>query len=661
MPKPQIGLPLGFTLQNGKYCIEKILGKGGFGITYLAEDTFAQQNVVIKEFFLSGYCLRNAQQQIEVQGLQEAEYQSYKEKFLQEAQIIARLKGTKSIIEVIDFFEENGTAYMVMPFVAEENLEAYTQKQPENRLSEAEALPYIYQIATALEVLHAQNILHRDIKPSNILRKANGEIILIDFGSAREWILSDYSQTMSAIISPGYAPPEQYNPSAKRTPSSDIYALAATLYRLLTASIPLDATARTLDDLPEPASLVDISTPVNQAIMKALALRPLQRFQTIKEFVAALKGEILVEIGTKKQGSNTFHYGLVQAKAIKAFEQKKYKEALAYLQEILDFFPKDAYALKKVAECERLLLTQQKNEKQQRWILSISISIILMVLISVLWINRKQENIISKIKTNKDTISKKDSDTLKNQHIAQNLNEKMILIDSAKTESLPKEPVQLVALRAKADAAFSIKDYDKAKLLYEKCLNWKPKDEYFSQQIIHCVAEKKAILEQKAQEERMLKMKERNQASQVTYGKILNWHDSQGQVFDYEGEIRNNKPNGKGKMKYKDGTICEGALINGILSGQCRCAFYNGDLYIGEILADKRSGKGTYYYKGTGGRYIGEWRNDKENGKGTWYYSNGDKYEADFVNGNPVGKIRYRKSNGKIILGRWENGKFVAE
>jgi tetratricopeptide (TPR) repeat protein len=168
------------------------------------------------------------------------------------------------------------------------------------------------------------------------------------------------------------------------------------------------------------------------------------------------------------------------------------------------------------------LLAQQKTEKQQRWILSISISLILIALISVLWINRKQENIISERKINKGTLAKKESDTLKNQHVAQNLSEKMILIDSIKTDSLPKEPAQLIALRQKADAAFGSKDYDKAKFLYEKCLHWKPKDEYFLQQIIHCVAEKKAVAQQKLQQERILKWKENKQATQTSYGKILN-------------------------------------------------------------------------------------------------------------------------------------------
>lgn len=660
MPKPQLGLPLGFILQNGKYQIDKILGKGGFGITYLAEQNALAEKVVIKEFFLAGYCVRNSQQQIEIQNLQEAEYQSYKEKFLQEAQIISRLKGTKSIIEVLDSFEENGTAYMVMPFVAEENLEEYTKKQPNNRLSEAEALDYILQIASSLEILHAQNILHRDIKPSNILRKSNGEIVLIDFGSAREWILSDYSQTMSAIISPGYAPPEQYNPSAKRTPSSDIYAIAATLYRLLTGAIPLDATARTLDDLPEPSHKVEVSIPVNQAIMKALALRPMQRYQTIREFVGALKGEDLAEISIKKEGENTFHYGLVQEKAQKAFESEKYAESIHFLQKILDFFPKDAYALKKMAEAETLLHEQEKKKRQKQLIFA-SLMGFLFIFGTFLWLknNKKENPIPQKEKPKLAEITQKD--TIENQHIAQNVSEKMIQVDSNRVDSLPKEPAQLVVLRQKADAAFSAEEYDKAKVLYEKCLVWKPKDEYFSQQIIHCVAEKKAKQESEAREAQIVKMKELNLASQTTFGKMLNWHDSQGQLFDYEGEIRNNKPNGKGKMTYKDGTVCEGALANGILNGQCRCAFHNGDLYIGEILADKRNGKGTYYYKGTSGRYIGEWRNDKENGKGTWYYSNGDKYEADFVNGNPVGKIRYRKANGKLILGRWENGRFIAD
>lgn len=233
------------TLLKQTYQIERMLASGGFGITYLARHTLmTNKQFVIKEFFLNGVCIRVSGATVQAESAQTAKFETYKAKFLEEAMTIASLPDAPHnphLVKVLDFFYENNTAYMVMPYIQGVDLERFTQMQPSNRLPEPEALDYIRQAAEGLQTAHQQNILHRDIKPSNLMRQPNGQIVIIDFGAAREFISIEQSQSMSVIYTPGYAPIEQYSVREKRGDYTDTYALGATLYRLLTGQTPSDA------------------------------------------------------------------------------------------------------------------------------------------------------------------------------------------------------------------------------------------------------------------------------------------------------------------------------------------------------------------------------------------------------------------------------------
>ena len=283
-------LPISSTL-NGKYRIESILGQGGFGITYKARQIYLQFDCVIKEFFMSGHCVRAQDNAVNPQSIALESYTSYREKFLQEALTLQKMKKESSIVDVIDFFEENNTAYMVMPFVASETLEQYLQKKPHNRVPQAEAFEYIRQIGRGILAAHEHGILHRDIKPANILRKESGALVIIDFGSAKQFIAGEITQTVGAMVSPGYSPLEQYNPNGLRGKFMDVYALGATAYRMLVGKRPLDASDRLNDDIVPPKNVVNISEKLNNAIMKALALRVNERFASVGEFLAEIEGE----------------------------------------------------------------------------------------------------------------------------------------------------------------------------------------------------------------------------------------------------------------------------------------------------------------------------------------------------------------------------------
>lgn len=279
----------GATLQNGKYIIEKVLGAGGFGITYYARHTSLDQYYAIKEFFIDGRCVRNTMRNtVNLQGIDPAMYDKYRRKFTEEAQTLAKFDHP-NIVKVIDVFEENETSYIVMPFIQGRTLESLVEKN--GPIDYVLAVNYIGQIASAVGYVHSRNILHRDIKPDNIMITSDNHAILIDFGSAREFI-QDKTQHQTSILTKGYAPIEQYSSNSRKGTYTDIYSLGAVLYFVLTGQKPMDATERLSETMPEPKQLKPrIDEDVNRTILKAMQLKHENRHQTIDEFMGDLLGK----------------------------------------------------------------------------------------------------------------------------------------------------------------------------------------------------------------------------------------------------------------------------------------------------------------------------------------------------------------------------------
>lgn len=263
---------VGKSLQGGKYTLDQVLGEGGFGITFRATHHYLQQTVVVKTLHPSGQ--------------PNAEFSQAQQQFQDEGRRLA-LCVHPNIVRVSDFFIEAGMPYLVMDYIPGYNLEQLVF--PDHPLPEAEAINYVRQIGAALQVIHANGLLHRDVKPQNIiLRQGTNEVILIDFGIAREFTLGA-TQTHTSIISTGYAPPEQYLAQAKRTPATDVYGLAATLYALLTAHVPVPSILRDRQPMPAPRDLYpEITAATNQAVMRGMALEMQHRPQSVAEWLRLL-------------------------------------------------------------------------------------------------------------------------------------------------------------------------------------------------------------------------------------------------------------------------------------------------------------------------------------------------------------------------------------
>jgi len=277
----------GYTLNGGKYVIEKKIGEGGFGITYRAVQTGLNRAVCIKEYFLAGRCIRNTQAKtIQLQGADEAMFEKYRAAFVKEAQTLAALHHP-GIVEVIDIFDENNTSYMVMPFVEGRSLQSIVEKN--GPLTYPEAVNYIAQVANAVGYIHDRHILHRDIKPDNIMITADYKAVLIDFGSAREFE-EDKTQAQTSMVTHGYAPTEQYTRNSRKGAYTDIYAIGATLYFILTGKVPYEAAARITEAMPEPRELnPSLPEEANRTIMKAMQLKSQDRHQSIAEFMDDLR------------------------------------------------------------------------------------------------------------------------------------------------------------------------------------------------------------------------------------------------------------------------------------------------------------------------------------------------------------------------------------
>lgn len=279
------------TLQGGKYRIIEKLGQGGFGITYLAENTLLEGKVAIKEFFFKEYCERDdatCHVTIPTTGNREI-VERFKQKFIKEAKTIFRLNHP-NIVRIHDVFEENDTAYYVMDYIEGESLGDMVKRR--GAIPEAEALGYVKDAASALEYIHSKNINHRDINPDNLMkRKEDGRIIVIDFGVTKQYAAVISEGSTPECISHDYSPVELYRKNREQTfsPQSDVYALAATLFKLLTGNTPPEAIEVLGEGLPV-AELQEkhISRSVISAIAMAMKGRH-ERTQSIVEFVSNLE------------------------------------------------------------------------------------------------------------------------------------------------------------------------------------------------------------------------------------------------------------------------------------------------------------------------------------------------------------------------------------
>ena len=276
----------------GRYTIEGVLGQGGFGITYLGMDELHEKPVAIKEFFPQGIVTRNIEYQdtVTVTFVGEKDnYEKGKERFLKEARTMAKFSKDKGIVKALDFFEINNTAYIVMEYLEGVTLKQYLR---ENKRIDAEDLvELLVPLIESLDEIHSQGLIHRDISPDNIMVLPDGRIKLMDFGAARDY--TEFGEkSLSIVLKPGYAPPEQYQTHGVQGPWTDIYALCATMYKCITGENPPDAIERVMDDHLKKISAfgIPVLPQIEEAIIKGMSVAANDRYQNVGDFCEDLYG-----------------------------------------------------------------------------------------------------------------------------------------------------------------------------------------------------------------------------------------------------------------------------------------------------------------------------------------------------------------------------------
>lgn len=277
------------TILNGRYIVGRVLGAGGFGITYIGYDLKLDGKVAIKEYYPSGAANRSMSLTVlpttEVKG---NPFEIGKDRFLKEAKTLSEFVGEGNIVALRDYFEENGTAYIVMEYLEGEDLSHYAKRHGVFALDEA--LDLLEPAMLALDKVHKKGLIHRDISPSNIMVLSDGRVKVLDFGSAR--LQNNNGElSLSVMLKPGYAPMEQYSTHGEQGSWTDVYAMSATVYKLITGKTPPPSTDRILNDTIErPSTLgVKITHEQEAALMRGLALRASDRTQTMAELAESLR------------------------------------------------------------------------------------------------------------------------------------------------------------------------------------------------------------------------------------------------------------------------------------------------------------------------------------------------------------------------------------
>ena len=286
-------LPVGHTLQQGKFTVGHVLGKGGFGIIYKGAHTDLQRPVAIKELFPVAMSAVRVGTRITVPTSQQEAFAREREGLLKEAQLLFGLRDP-GIVQVYDAFQENGTAYIVMEYLEGRTLEARIQQ--EGRIPANEVQRLAQALGQALAVVHAQHLLHMEIQPDNIILTEGERTVLIDFGSARAFHLHR-TQRHTQILTAQYAAPEQYSQEARFGPYTDIFGLGATLYHALTGESPPSVMDRLQSGvvLSLPAG---IPAPLASAVQQALELRVDDRPSSVAAFLNLIQEPYLPEAQT---------------------------------------------------------------------------------------------------------------------------------------------------------------------------------------------------------------------------------------------------------------------------------------------------------------------------------------------------------------------------
>ena len=606
-PESALHLSPGMVLQE-KFLIGKALGQGGFGITYLAWDFNLNLKLAIKEYLPQELAYRTGgQSDVSIYKQSLADNFNYGlEKFLEEARTLARFNEHPNIVSVRDFFKANGTGYLVMNYMEGVTLKQYMESRKEP-LPFEQALNIFMPVLDALKEVHAAGILHRDISPDNLLIDAQGRVILIDFGAARQ-AMGEKSRSLSVIMKPGYSPLEQYQSKGRQGPWTDIYAVAATMYHAVTGVMPPESMDRIDEDnLTPPSQLgINIDPDKEQALLEAMAVRAKDRYQTAEEFQAKLlEGKPDVE----KESPEADHPGKPQN------VEEAVKKRCPYCSEKIK-----ATAIScKYCKMDLQKGQQQAKEKPERPLPS--------DVNEGARPNEKAGSVKSEVKYSEDG----DDQKLKVGGLASKTADRMPGIFKAAAI------VFLCVFIIGAISFFGGNEETIDSSGNEETIDYSGNEETID------YSGNEETIDYSGNEET------------IDYSGNEETIDYRGGT--YTGEVKYGKPHGQGTAYYPNGAQYVGEFKDGERNGQGTHILPSGSKYIGEWKDGVQHGQGTRYCKDGIIEYEGEWKYGEIHGQGTEYYWNGTKYVGEFKDGRRHGQgTRYYEDGTIEYEGEWKDG-----
>lgn len=604
------------TILNQKYLVGRALGEGGFGITYLAWDCNLQMKVALKEYYPYEMVRRNTGENTAVFTCtgKEVGYHKGREKFLEEAQRLAKFNDIDGVVRVRDFFRENNTSYIVMEYLEGVTLKQYL-KQQGGRISFADLSQKMKPILEALDRIHQAGFIHRDISPDNIMVLKSGKLKLLDFGAAREFAGED-EKTLSIMLKPGYAPKEQYISKGNQGAWTDIYALCATWYKCLSGEEPPEALERSDkkgEDSLKPLNEIEgvrIGIRQARAIEKGLSVQPEDRFQTIKELEQELYREddkdshtVLIE----DPGNNKGHTVLIDSDRINPVKIKESKEnKLKKVKKFIGNGLKIAGILIIVAVGITALSDRGQSQEEEETL---------------------EES--SSTEREETEESKEGSEESKEELEKTKETKERETITTTKKEPVSNEE----RLEFKSGAYY-----------IGETLNGKPDGigvYYYA---------KDGVLNGNYYEG---SFKNGVRSGEGTFY----WEDGDVYKGNFEDDVRN----GYGEYCWASGNIYKGNWENGVRNGYGELYYASGNIYKGNWKNEEMNGEGTFYWKDggkwDGGVYEGKWENGEMNGEGTYTWADGAYYNGEWKNStrNGYGEMHY--VTGEVYKGNWENGK----
>lgn len=593
-------LPPG-TILNGRYLLGRVLGHGGFGITYLGWDLILNSKLAVKEYLPQSVATR-VLGQTTVSAFSTGEAQdnfSYGlNKFLDEARALAQFMDHPGIVGVRDFFQANNTAYLVMQYMEGMTFKDFLQEKG-GTIPVDMALSIMMPAMDALREVHQKSIIHRDISPDNIYIMANGQVKLLDFGAARHAV-GEHSKSLSIILKAGYAPEEQYRSRGEQGPWTDVYAVAATLYRAIAGKIPPEALDRMFNDTLElPSHLgVDISPDMEAALVQALAVKAQARFQSIEAFQKALTRSRTSNIPPTPQVSVSVQappppVGPVPVQPPGPVSGGGPSIQVAPPSSVLSVEPPAG------SQAGQAVSPGPKSSTGKKVAIGIGVAFLVVVLAVV------GLTYISAHTRTTGSLTLSDGSTYDGEIINKKPDGQGAMTYSN------GDKYQGQFMEGKRDGQGSYTDGDGTVFVG----TWQ-NDELIGD-------------------------------ATVT--------ETDGRK--YVGQVKSLKADGKGILTLADGTKYEGEWKDNHANGYGVMTEPNGDRYEGQWKNDMRDGKGVHTTKEF--RYDGQWKEDKANGYGVITYSDGSKYEGEFKDNNFEGRGTGTLPDGTTISGRWSNNEYL--